>query len=348
MKRRDFLVQTGTFSVLAMSGGLRMVNAAMAGPEALASPDAVLSIDASGQVVFISPFPEMGQGSPTAASMIIADELDTNLDTLQLRDHDGLVGLEDDSYGQRFNGGGSGGSQSMATGWPALREIGATARTSLIEAAALTWSVPAAECETATDCVQHTPSGRRLSYAELVATAAGRPVPQKLRYRPVADYRYVGKPRVRADMDQILTGRATYAMDYHVPGMLYASIERCPSINGKPLEYDRTAALGVPGVLDVFTLNPREVEASAKNSIVVVAKDTWSAMQGRRKLRVQWEDAEKLYSDETEFWSAMETQLDSDSANGEHTVGDFEGVNLEGLSASRQTYRTGYQNQTMM
>jgi isoquinoline 1-oxidoreductase beta subunit len=236
----------------------------------------------------------------------------------------------------------------MATGWTALREIGATARTSLIEAAAITWSVSADECETAGDCVQHTPSGRQLSYAELVATAASKPAAQKLRYRPAEKYRYIGTPRARADMGEILTGRATYAMDYQVPGMLYASIERCPSINGSPVEFDSAAALEVSGVVEVFTLNPRDVEPSARCSIVVVAKDTWSALQGRRKLRAQWADAQEVFSDEADFWSAMETQLHSDSANAEHTVGDFDKVNLETLVSSRQTYRTGYQNQTMM
>ena len=125
MKRREFLVQTGTLSLWASAGGLQIVNASLARANTLSSPDAVLSIDDNGKVVFISPYTEMGQGSPTSAAMIIADELDTDLARLTLKNHDGRVAQTDDTYTGRFNGGGSGGSQSMATAWVAIREIGA-------------------------------------------------------------------------------------------------------------------------------------------------------------------------------------------------------------------------------
>jgi len=348
MKRREFLAHTGVFSLVAVTGGVTVLNASQSMGGTLSSPDWVLSIDDQGLVTFTSPFTEMGQGSPTAASMIIADELDTNLDRLQLRNQDGLVVLTDPTYGERFNGGGSGGSQSMAVGWPALRAIGATARTMLIEAAALEWGVAAAECDTATDCVVHPASNRRLSYADLAGPASALPAPDSPRYRPESDYRYVGKPRARADMNDILTGQAPYASDRTVPGMVYASIERCPYIAGKPAGFDREQAMAVPGVLDVFVITPGKVEQSSKCSIVVVAKDTWSALQGRRQLRDTWENEQPAYTDEADFWAAMQRQLDEGEPNGELTLGDFDAVDVAGLQEVAGQYKLGYQNQTPM
>lgn len=352
MKRRDFLLTTGAGTVLFTATGLftgvRVLNASLATPQALASADSVLSIDTNGQVIFISPYTEMGQGSPTAASMILADELDTDLDQLILRNHDGRIAQTDPTFAARFNGGGSGGSQSMATAWPAIREIGAAARTTLIEAAALRWSVDASECNTIPDHVVHLPSGRKISYSELVIFAAQQEVPATLRYRPIVEYRYVGKARARADMSEILTGRAPYAIDQTLPGLLYASIERCPYRAGTVEGFDRDATLRVPGVKDAFVIDPHSVEPSAHRGVAVIGIDTWSATQGRRALAPVWNNPEESYADETVFWQAMRERLDAASPNGEQTVGDFDAVELEGLRSRTQEYLLGYQNQTPM
>jgi isoquinoline 1-oxidoreductase beta subunit len=348
MKRRQFLKHTGVFTVIAATGGLQIVNARAGKTATLSSPDMVLSIDDTGKVVFVSPYTEMGQGSPTAASMIIADELDTDLKLLELRNHDGLVAKTNADYADRFNGGGSGGSQSMASGWTALREIGATARSTLIIAAATKWSVNKDECDTSIDCVIHKPSGRKIIYADLVSAAAQMNPPENLRYRTPNQYRYIGTKHKRADTQQILSGRAAYAMDNIVSGMVFASIERCPGIAGVPVDFDRERVLAVSGVVDVFKLNPRDVEKSAKCSVVVIAKDTWSAMQGRKQLRTQWKDEAATFSDEPAFWSAMQKQLDEGRANGEVTIGKFDEVDLNELKQSSEYYRLGHQNQTPM
>ena len=348
MKRRQFLAYSGVFSLVVTTGGLRIINASEAETDEFASPDMVLSINESGQVVFTSPYTEMGQGSPTAAAMIIADELDVDLDGVEIRQHDGRIVQTDPTFEDRFNGGGSGGSQSMATAWPALREIGASARTTLIEVAALRWGVPAEQCDTQPGKVVHTPSGRSVPYAELVSGAANQPAPKQLRYRNPEDYHYVGKPRSRPDTKEIITGRAPYAMDKRLPGMLYASIERCPFVQGKPVSYDRDAALAVDGVVEVFFINPSEFEPRAKCSIAVVANNTWSALQGRKALNPQWEDQQTAWADEAAFWAAMQEGLESAAPNGEHTVGDFEQVDTTSLRSISASYRLGYQNQTPM
>lgn len=348
MKRREFLARGSSLTLVLAGGGLSVAYAGSGKTSALASADAVLSIDDTGKVMFTSPYTEMGQGSPTAASMIVADELDTDLDGVVVKFHDGRIVQTDPTFGSRFNGGGSGGSQSMPTAWPALREIGAACRTMLIETAAAAWAVSAAECDTAVDKVVHKPSGRSVPYGRLVAAAADRPVPEKPRFRDVSDYRYVGKDRVRGDMDQIVTGRAPYAMDHHQEGMLFASIERCPTIDGSPAQFDKAAALSVAGVVDVFSINPKDVERSAKCSVVVVARDTWSALQGRRKLKASWEDNAATFADESVFWDNMQRQLDTGKPNADHTEGEFDAVALDDLKETEQLYRLGYQNQTMM
>lgn len=352
MKRREFLAATGAgsvvFATVGVVGGMRVINATAAGADVLASADSVLSINGKGEVIFISPYTEMGQGSPTSAGMIIADELHTDFNAMAVRNHDGLIALSDETFGARFNGGGSGGSQSMATAWPALREVGAAARTTLIETAAAAWGVNAAECETITDHVIHRESGRKIAYADLVAEAANREVPAALRYRDPADYEFVGTKRARVDTKEILTGRAPYAIDKGMPGLLYASIERSPYRTGEVENFDREAVLAVRGVSDVFAIDPHEVEASARRGIAVIGRDTWSAMQGRKALNATWRNPDAAYADENAFWTAMGERLDAGDPNGELTVGDFENAELEATTPLTREYRLGYQNQTPM
>lgn len=352
MKRREFLAAAGSgavvFAAVGTLGGLRVVNATTGGAEILASADSVLSINSLGEVVFTSPYTEMGQGSPTSAAMILADELHTKFGSMKVRNHDGRIVQTDPSYEARFNGGGSGGSQSMATAWPAIREIGAAARTTLIETAAAAWSVSTVDCDTEQDRVVHRPSGRSLTYAELVGEAAKREVPSELRFRDPADYEYVGSKQARVDMTEILTGRAPYAIDQSLPDLLYASIERCPYRTGTVASFDRDAVLEVRGVIDAFAIDPQEVEGAARRGVAVIGRDTWSAMQGRKALNATWQNPDPAYQDEDAFWSAMLERMEAGSPNGELTVGDFEGAELEGLTSLTREYRLGYQNQTPM
>jgi isoquinoline 1-oxidoreductase beta subunit len=175
----------------------------------------VLSIADDGKVIFVSPYTEMGQGSPTAAAQIVADALHTDLDAMEVVHPEGTEAQNSEAYRELFNGGGSGGSQSMTTAWPALNEIGATARTLLIAAAAEKWGVTIADCHTEPDRV--VAGGRSLSYGELAARAAEMPVPEKLVVRPPSEFRYVGTGRQRADLGDILTGRAPFAMTCSTP-----------------------------------------------------------------------------------------------------------------------------------
>src|SRR5437870_3668850 len=93
--------------------------------------------------------------------------------------------------------------------------------------------------------------------------------------------RYIGKPVKRRDTPEKITGRGIYGTDVQVPGMLVASIERCPVFGGKVKSFDATAATRVKGVKHVVQVS---------NGIAVVADGFWTALQGRRALRVTWDE----------------------------------------------------------
>src|SRR5207247_11460110 len=127
---------------------------------------------------------------------------------------------------------------------------GDTARQMLETAAAQTWNVPVGECQGQNSFVVHTSSGRKLAYGDLAKVAATMPVPasNQVRLKDRKDWRYIGKPHAIVDLSDIVRGRATYGIDLTLPGMKYASIERCPVYGGKVKSHGAKDALSVAGV----------------------------------------------------------------------------------------------------
>src|SRR5437588_10381210 len=63
----------------------------------------------------------------------------------------------------------------------------------------------------------------------------------------------VGTSLPRQDGPDKVTGRARYAGDQMLPGMLYARLVTSPYAHARILNIDTSAALSVPGVVAVFT-----------------------------------------------------------------------------------------------
>ena len=252
--------------------------AALAQTAGVFAPNQWLRIDRDGVVTIVNSVPEMGQGSLTTTSMIIADELDAILDQVRVEQAPANPALYKNPVTGTQSYGGSRGVRDHLAMW---RKAAAAAREMLAQAAADEWGVPVESVETEQGAVVHRPSGRRLLYGQLVDRAQQLPVPQNPTLKSPDKFRYIGKPVKRRDTPEKITGRGIYGTDVQVPGMLVASIERCPVFGGKVKSFDATAATRVKGVKHVVQVS---------NGIAVVADGFWTALQGRRALRVTWDE----------------------------------------------------------
>ena len=242
------------------------------------SPNQWLRIDRDGVVTIVNSVPEMGQGSLTTTPMIIADELDAALDNVRVEQAPANPAL----YKNPVTGSQSyGGSRGVRDHFEMWRKAAAAAREMLAQAAADEWGVPVESVETEAGAAVHRPTGRRLLYGQLVDRAQKLPVPQNPKLKTPDKFRYIGKVVHRRDTPEKVTGRGVYGMDVQVPGMLVASIERCPVFGGKVKSVDATAAKRVKGVKHVVQVS---------NGVAVVADGFWSALQGRKALRVTWDE----------------------------------------------------------
>jgi isoquinoline 1-oxidoreductase beta subunit len=173
------------------------------------------------------------------------------------------------------------GSRSIRDLLTVWRRAGAAAREMLVAAAAKAWSVPVAECYAEQGAVYHRPTGRRLAYAELAGRAAAIPVPQSPTLKTPDQFRFIGKGVPRLDTPDKVTGRAIYGIDVTVPGMLVATVLRCPVFGGTVAGFDATRALAVKGVRHVVRIS---------SGVAVVAGDYWTARRGRDALAVTWDE----------------------------------------------------------
>src|SRR5208283_3175226 len=110
-----------------------------AGGDGALAPNAFIKIDRQGDITLIMPQIEMGQGTYTSISMILAEELDADWSRVKL-EH---APPDEKRYANPMLGmQATGNSNSVRAFWKPLRQAGAGARACLVEAAARRWRVP--------------------------------------------------------------------------------------------------------------------------------------------------------------------------------------------------------------
>jgi isoquinoline 1-oxidoreductase beta subunit len=216
---------------------------------------------------------EMGQGTVTSLSMLLAEELECDWKKIRTE----FPGID------RAFGGNQGvvGSQSIRSSWQPLRQAGASAREMLIQAAAQKWGVDKSQCRAENNAVVNAATNTRLSYGELAEAAAKIAPPTGVALKDPSQFRIIGKPCKRLDTPEKTTGRAVFGIDVRVPNMLYAATARCPVFGGKVASFDATKAKAMPGVKHVVEI---------ASGVAVVADNTWNAIQARNALVIQWDE----------------------------------------------------------
>ena len=278
--RRAFLAGTGALT-LCLNIDLDLASAQAARKPF--GPSVWLTIDTDGLVTIMSPAAEMGQGTMTTLPVIIAEELDADWSRVKIAP----APLDAKKYGNPYynNSLAYASSMTVSAYFTPLRLAGAQARRILMLAAAERWNVPVDELRTEPGVVRHDATGRSLGYGEIASFATA---PEKLPevresdLKPISAFRLIGKDLPRVDIPAKTTGRAQYAMDARIPGMIYAAELQCPWHGGKPDRIDDSRARAMPGVIDVVPL---------PNGVGVLARTPVEAFAAKNALSVTWTDA---------------------------------------------------------
>jgi isoquinoline 1-oxidoreductase beta subunit len=285
--RRSFLKLTGLGGAALCMGFYLPSDAAVTliKPSDLTAADiemcAWILINTSGKVTLVSHRAEMGQGAYHSIPQIIAEELEVNLKDIDVIFAQG----NEKKYGNQITGG----SSTIRSSYKRLLQLSATAREMLITAAALQWKVSVDDCYAEAGHVIHRPSAKKMHYGELVLQASKLEAPKNPKLKKISEYKLIRQPLHRLDTPMKLNGSAIFGLDKKIPGMLYAAVERNARLRGKVKSFDDSEAKKIPGVKNIFVVKMM-VHNTIREGVAVVADSTWAALEGKKALRVTWDD----------------------------------------------------------
>jgi isoquinoline 1-oxidoreductase subunit beta len=345
LPRREFIRLTamsgaavfvvGYFNVKGKSSQI----ANLSGDDSLgAKMNAYIFIDSSGRITIYNNRPEMGQGTFESIPMIIAEELEVDIDKINIMQSPASRKL----YGDQMVVG----SRSISENFNLMRKIGASAKEILITAAANRWKVHAEECYAQNATVIHRTSGKKLTYGELADDASKISPSQNPALKDPKDFRIIGTSPSRKDIPSKINGQAVFGLDCVVNGMLYASIERSPVFLGKLISFDDTKSRAVKGVRYVLKTQ-RHVWGHLREGVAVLADTYWAAVQGRKVLDVKWDNGD------LESWSTKSIKEDYRKAAGQDGAiftekGNFKNAYDTASVKIEASYETPYQTHAPM
>jgi isoquinoline 1-oxidoreductase beta subunit len=344
VNRRDFLRYTGLSGaalVLGIAparadGSVGISNLSLLEGGHSLSP--YIIIETSGKITLFSTRPEMGQGVYQSIPALIAEELEISQDQYTVKQ----TGGEKQFGGAQF----AGGSFSVRSDYFALRKVGAAAREMLISAASRQWNVPESECYAENARIFHRPSGKSAGYGELAESASTLEVPANPRLKDAKDFKLLGKSIKRQDIPLKVSGRAVFGIDVEIPGMVYASVERCPVFGATLKDYDKSASLKVPGVENVVEVE-KVFGVYTTKGVAVIAGNYWAALKGRRALKINWDYQGKEHFNSQDYAASLRKMAEKEGVV-DVAVGDFDKSFAEATRKIEAFYETPFVSHSTM
>ncbi len=267
------------------------------------NPHVFIAIDSSGVVTILASRAEMGTGIRTSLPMVVADEMEADWSQVRVEQAPG----DNIKYGNQDTDG----SRSVRHFFWPMRQCGAAMRMMLEQAAAARWEIDVSSVRAQNHEVVNLVTSEVVGYGALAKAASALAVPpvEALRFKDPRDFRYIGTGAIQiVDLRDITMGKATYGLDAKMPGMKFAVIAHPPVVGGKVVSYDASETLKVPGVEKVVTLatSPFPLAFQPLGGVAVIARSTGSAIKGREKLKVVWDDGPNASYDSVAYRAQME------------------------------------------
>ncbi|MCH2032851.1 MAG: molybdopterin-dependent oxidoreductase [Tenacibaculum sp.] len=242
-------------------------------------PNLWFELTKENKVIFHSPKVEMGQGSFTSFAQMIADEMDVAINQIEVIGAATKTGVIDALS--------TGGSLSVGGLWKPLRELSATMREMLKIEAAKKLDVNPSTLTTKNGIVSG--GGKSMTYSEIAEGVSEWNVPDTPNLRPMKDYKFIGKPIRRIDLNAKVFGDPIFGLDAELPNMLHAAIIRPSTVGAKFKSANTNKAENMPGVVKIVQID---------DWIGVVAKSYPQALAAKFKIDVEWDIPKKWTEEE--------------------------------------------------
>ncbi|MEZ5103096.1 MAG: molybdopterin cofactor-binding domain-containing protein [Draconibacterium sp.] len=301
LHRRDFfrLIGGGVYVFFQISNPFEVVGAE--GEQRRSLPDdynAFLRIAEDGEVSCAVGKIEMGQGINTSLAQMMADELDVSLDKVKM-----IMGDTDLCPWD----GGTHGSLSTRAFSPFMRRAAAEARAVLLQMAAEKLGADVSRLQVNDGVISvKGNSSKKTSYGELAkGEKIVRYMDKKPEFKDYSEFKLIGKPFFRRDSVEKVTGKAQYAADVRLPGMLYARILRPPSHGATLTSVDTLAAEEIEGIQVV----------KDRDFIAVLHEDPEKADWAIQKVKATYSFSEKKVDEKSIFQYLLDSKPEGKENN---------------------------------
>ncbi|WP_420548352.1 molybdopterin cofactor-binding domain-containing protein [Curvivirga sp.] len=277
LSRRGFM-QASAASAAALVIGMNSKGVLAAAGSQSTDINPFVRIDNDGVVTVIIKHFEMGQGTTTGLTTLVAEELDADWSKVETD----FAAADTEKYKNLFFGmQGTGGSTAIANSFMQYRQAGAAARDLLIRAAAKSWNVSPSDINIEKGMLIS--GSKQAHFGQFINQAALLTPVENPTVKTPDQFNLIGKVDLpRKDSYAKTNGTATFAMDVKVPGMVYTVIQRSPKFGGTVKSFDASEASQVNGFIDAR-------ELPTKAGVAVYAKNTWAALKAREALSVEWD-----------------------------------------------------------
>lgn len=292
-------------------------------------PNAWLEIKTNSDIVFTLDRIEMGQGTTTGLTTLLAEELEVEPAKIIIVYAPVQNIYRNPDYGLQMTGG----SNSISSSWVQIREAGAVAREMLVAAAAEVFGVSIAQCFAENGQVSLQTKDKKIRYGDLVLLAAAQSVPTKPTLKKASEYRYIGKQNARLDISGKVNGQTAYGIDTEIKGMAYAVVSRCPVFGGKVIRFNAEQVLASKGVVSVFEIY---------NGIAIVAEQYWQARKAQNLLEIVWDEGPLAGLSSSEMFDTFKRAALEDEGSYVREEGDFEGAVEQSAKTIEVEYQTPF------
>lgn len=279
---------------------------------------------------------EMGQGTITGLSQLVAEELEADWSK---------VTYEYPTPGQNvarkrvWGDFATSGSRGVRNSEKMMREGAAAARMMLLQAAANQWKVPVAEVSVAKGVITHKGSNRSTTYGKVADAASKLTPPTNPPLKDPKTWTIAGKSLKRLAQDGKVNGKQIYSIDFQAPGLLNAAVKDCPIWGGSLKSFDAAAAEKMPGVKKVLKI---------ENAVVVVADTWWRAKTALDAVKIEYDSGKSANLDSKSIDDMLNEGLTATEAFVGNQSGDVQAAMKGAAKTVEATYSMPYQNHAPM
>ena len=307
------LTGTGSLSLAIALPGCQSLHTNTLQDTGVWEANAWLEITPDNQLIFTLDRVEMGQGTYTGLTTLVAEELDTAPEQFIVRFAPADPVYRNKDYGLQLTGG----SNSLSSSWQALRETGALAKWLFIRSASEVMQVPEQHLKIENKHVVHIASKKRLSFGSLISIASKQSLPSEIPLKSKADFIYIGKSSQRLDSRLKVSGSAQFGIDMDFPGMRYAVVSRAPVYGATVKQTNSQEVMQLAGVEKVIQI---------KNGVAVIAKSYWQARKAQKQLSIDWSNPTDYPSTAEDVFNLYRQAAKDDRGDSKRSEGDVEQV----------------------